>query len=235
MLQRAVLRVCAIMTLLPYILAGVLLVSSSWNYASQPDTTPTLVFTYPSHQLVKNQLLPLFTQIYNDLGYRIEFVEAEGVRAVSLLRAGVIDGDILRVGEVVAGLADQAILLQMDEIRVVLHCRLTLPCHQSLLQSTEVAIHIPIQDATLKQITKAITAHTYHLGDWDKALEMFALGRIDYLLWVEGKLLHTVSVPNSQKVITELGPYKLYHVIHRKHAALAPLVEARLGDIRNQS
>ncbi len=191
-------------------------------------TAKELIFTHSGHPKAKTVLIPLLEDIYDELGYQLTFQEAEGARALKLLNDGVVDGDVARLEPLLLGLHDAYPLVLLDTVQVVLYCRISIKCDNSILQNHRVNILIPTHDATLQLLTQDIKARQYFNSDWQNIITMFNAGKIDYLIWVESQFLAAPGLTNANKSDTSIGPFKVYHVLHKQHQALSEQVSKKL-------
>lgn len=193
-----------------------------------PSQADELLFSHSGHPVSKTVLIPLLQQIYGELGYQLSFQEAEGARAIKLLNDGVVDGDVGRLAPILHSLDTAMPAILLDSVSVVLYCRSELPCQHDVLDDARARILIPTQDATLQLLTREIKAKPYFNNDWDSIITMFNAGKIDYLLWIESRLLTPPTFAHANKTATRIGPFKLYHILHSRHQALFEPVSGQL-------
>lgn len=188
-----------------------------------------LVFSHSGHPASKTVLIPLLRQVYGELGYQLTFQEAEGARALQLLNDGLVDGDVARLAPLLRSLDSTLPVVLLDTVQVVLYCRQSLPCDDAVLQNPKQRILVPTQDATLQLLTNDIQAKRYFNSDWNNIIVMFNGGKVDYLLWIESDLLQAPALINANKTAATIGPFQLYHLLHKQHQPLAEQVSRELS------
>ncbi|WP_134057624.1 MULTISPECIES: hypothetical protein [Rheinheimera] len=186
-----------------------------------------LVFSHSGHPVNESVLIPLLQTWYNELGYTLSLQEAEGARAVKLLNDGLIDGDVARLSPLLQYLDPPAEAILLDTVQIVIYCRDGVPCHADLVSDRKVQILVPTQDTTLKLLTSDIAAKLYFNNNWQQVITLFNAGKIDYLLWPQSRLLPPPDILTKHYAITRIGPFKLFHILHPKHHALAQAVRQK--------
>lgn len=191
--------------------------------------TQHLVFSHSGHPVTRDRLIPLLQDVYANLGYQLAFQEADGARALKLLNDGLVDGDVGRLEPLLRKLDNAFPVVLLDTVQVVLYCRQSLPCDDAVLQNPKRHILVPTQDATLQLLTNDIQAKRYFNSDWHNIIVMFNGGKVDYLLWIESDLLQAPALVNANKTATTIGPFRLYHLLHKQHQPLAEQVSRELS------
>lgn len=190
-------------------------------FAGTSLSAKELLFSHSTHPVVNSVLIPMLEDVYSELGYKLRFQQAEGARVVKLLNEGMVDGDVARLAPILNSLNTAAAVAQLDTIHVILLCRKELRCTNTVLQDPKLRVLVPTVDATLTLLTNDILAKRYFNNDWDSIVAMFNAGKIDYLLWIESRLIPPLALSNANRSDTNIGPFGLYHILHNNHQHLA--------------
>ncbi|MBZ9612452.1 hypothetical protein [Rheinheimera maricola] len=193
-----------------------------------------LVFSHSGHPVTRDRLIPLLQEVYGNLGYQLTFQEADGARALKLLNDGLVDGDVGRLAPLLSKLDNAAPVVLLDTVQVVLYCRPDLPCDSAVLLDPKQRVLVPTQDATLQILTSDIQAKRYFNSDWHNIIVMFNAGKVDYLVWIESDLLQPPKLENANRSETNIGPFGLYHILHKKHQQLGSSIAVMLSKQLNQ-
>ncbi|MBU2113114.1 MAG: hypothetical protein KKE94_04990 [Gammaproteobacteria bacterium] len=190
-------------------------------FAGPTLSAKPLLFSHSTHPVVNTILIPMLEDVYSELGYQLTFQQAEGARAVKLLNEGAVDGDVARLQPLLSSLNDTIAVAQLDTIHVILLCRKDISCNEDVLLNPKLRVLVPTVDATLTLLTNDILAKRYFNNDWQNVVTMFNAGKVDYLLWIESRLIPPLPLTNANRSSTNIGPFGLYHILHKKHQHLA--------------
>ncbi|MDP4529109.1 hypothetical protein Q3O59_08710 [Alkalimonas delamerensis] len=203
-----------------------LLLCSATRLAAEPMPVKNLVISYSDHPYVMHILNPLLQAAYKELGYQVEFVQADGARAHTLFQRQLVDADSGRTSYWLAEYDAELPVIWLDTLQLSLYCRQEIPCNAEILQDPRVFIVIPAQESTYQQFQLEMNARPYFVSGFATAEKMLLSGRVDYLLWVEGQLLSPLNDPNLQRATGSLRQFDVYHVLHSHHQTLLPELEA---------
>lgn len=183
------------------------------------------VLSYSDHPFVMQVLNPLLQAAYQDIGYQVEFVQADGARAHTLFQRQLVDADSGRTSYWLDEYGAELPVIWLDTLQLSLYCRQQIPCNAEVLQDPRVFIVIPAQESTYQQFQLEMNARPYFVSGFATAEKMLLSGRVDYLLWVEGQLLSPLDDPNLQRATGSLRQFDVYHVLHSHHQTLLPELE----------
>ncbi|MBU2113825.1 MAG: hypothetical protein KKE94_08635 [Gammaproteobacteria bacterium] len=197
------------------------MIALSAIFAGATLSAKPLLFSHSTHPVVNTILIPMLEDVYSELGYQLTFQQAEGARAVKLLNEGAVDGDVARLQPILSSLDNAVTVAQLDTIHVILLCRKDISCNEDVLLNPKLRVLVPTVDATLTLLTNDILAKRYFNNDWHNVVAMFNAGKVDYLLWIESRLIPPLLLSNANRSSTNIGPFGLYHILHKKHQHLA--------------
>ncbi|TXH94340.1 MAG: hypothetical protein E6Q75_13405 [Rheinheimera sp.] len=192
-----------------------------------------LIFSYTNHPAITYTLLPLIQQAYQRLGIEVAFVEANGGRFLKLAETGQIDGDVGRADVLLPLLRDMLPAAFLDDAVVSYHCRPTIKCALTDLNDPQQQLHTPVVSQILPLMQIKIAARLYPVNDWIQLQHMYLQGRVDRFLWIETLTFASEPHTNTQKFVLSHPPVKLYHLLHRRHQALAVKAGAEIARLRD--
>ena len=190
-------------------------------FAATSLSAKELLLSHSSHPVMHNILIPMLQDVYGELGYNLTLQEAEGARVIKLMNEGLVDGDVARLEPILSHLKSAVAVVKLDSIQVILFCRKDISCDKDVLLNSKLRVLVPTVDATLTLLTNDILAKRYFNNDWDSIIAMFNAGKVDYLLWIESRLISPLALSNANRSDTNIGPFGLYHILHNSHQHLA--------------
>lgn len=196
--------------------------------AEKPVSLKPLLFSYVSHPIVEQQLKPLITEAYRNLGYDIRFVSMQSDRFIKQFESGAVDGDVARLHQLTAFLPSMLLVYKFDSLNLTLQCRPGLSCTQADLDNPDHLLFIPAQTQVFRTLQLSFGAKVYTVRDWSQLIELYNKGKIDRFFWLEGTLLKSGRLPPTSSVDIKTPALELYHILHKSNAHLAPLISTEL-------
>ncbi|MDP4529111.1 hypothetical protein Q3O59_08720 [Alkalimonas delamerensis] len=197
--------------------------------AAPPKAEQTLVFSHGGHPFVIQTLNPILQRIYHSLGYEIEFIKADGIRALSLFEQGLVDGDSSRTQFWLQQYNAELPKIQLDVIQIRLYCSQGVPCTTTVLQDPRALVVVPMQQANFSIYPLEIKAQLYFVSGFSAATQMLYQQRTHYLLWGEGALLAPPNQEGLQQSEVILGKFPNFHILQEQHRALLEKVQPLLA------
>uniref|UniRef100_A0A486XKB2 Uncharacterized protein n=1 Tax=Rheinheimera sp. BAL341 TaxID=1708203 RepID=A0A486XKB2_9GAMM len=190
-------------------------------FAATSLSAKELLLSHSPHPVMNNILIPMLQDVYGELGFNLTLQEAEGARVIKLMNEGLVDGDVARLEPILSHLESAVAVAKLDTIQVILLCRKDISCDEDVLLNPKLRVLVPTVDATLTLLTNDILAKRYFNNDWESIIAMFNAGKVDYLLWIESRLIPPLALSNANRSDTNIGPFGLYHILHNNHQYLA--------------
>jgi len=175
----------------------------------------------------------LLAKIYQELGFKVEFIPTPTKRGLLLVSAGVVDADSVRSRKTIAA---QPNLIRIDpsfnQVVQLLVCRKGIPCSGDILMDKNATILI--NSGAVNELTqKHITANIVINEKFDIYLDLIRAGRYHYALYpTDNKNMLKLK---QEFNVVEMSSSSFHHVVHKKHRALAPEIEKLLMKYRQEA
>ena len=210
--------------IVPALLLGIIL-QPFLVFAQQP-----LVITVVTSGTFTNTGKTILQEAYNRVGVPIEFVNYPGERALILSNDGVTDGELFRIdnmNEKYPNLVKVPVSYIPDEAVVFSKIDFTVDGWQSL-KSYKIGVRRGnkfVEHNTQKMLR-------YFAKGEKQMFEMLALDRVDIVVTNRLEGVDMINKLGYAKTIKPLKPpivtNPLFHYLHKKHAALVPLLASEL-------
>lgn len=166
--------------------------------------------------------------VYKDIGIELKVQPYPATRGILMLNEGLVDADIMRVGDLAKDF-DNIIVLEpaIYSGKVVLVCNTGLLCStDTLLDEKNYIMTTGIVRMLLKGLE--IKANLQSLENIETSLEMLKMGRVDYMI-MGTTSKHMEEIAKEYSVIPLKEVY-MHHVIHKKHQSMRQIIEKALQD-----
>jgi hypothetical protein len=201
------------------------------------ETPEHMTFSYINHPIIVAQILPLIEQTYKSLGIETEFIVQPSSRGLRNVSKGLMDGEAI-YGEILVGGYNNLLLIppSLGKWTYVLLCALQVPCNSHVIENEDVTIvltdssRVGLQDHYQQQQK----SHLYIINRIDLIHTLIGENRFSYGLYIMNDEQLAEIQPNDIKYV-RLFSTETYHIIHKKHAYLAPAVSAALKAALNNS
>lgn len=168
--------------------------------------------------------LKVIQEIYTELGFNVKSIATPALTGITLLSKGKVDGDAYRLGKVVTTF-DDLILVKPELIRatLVLLCIQEVECDRAVLDNSQNTL---LTNARALEYLKEVDVRATLLKDEviQHTVEMLVSGQVKYATFM---IDERQIIPKGMQMV-KLRNIFLYHVIHKKHAALLPQIEQKL-------
>lgn len=200
---------------------------SCFAVSDQNAEAKPFVITYVIYPDLEDYLR-LIENIYTELGFAVTLLPTPANRGLVLLNGGEVDADLLRVKNV-ASKYPNILLVEppLNGAELILLCVLGVRCHGDVLldKDADILMGEGVKEEFLpgEFLAKQISVPTI-----SSVKSMLSANRISYAIYVidmaMGKQIQ------KQFHYTVLKDLSIYHLINIKHAALLPLIEAKLRE-----
>jgi hypothetical protein len=202
---------------------AILLFVLSCQANSQPSPSQKIAISYVIYPQVE-PYVDLIEEIYTELGFKVTMIPTPSTRGLVMLNEGRVDADVVRLKQT-AKAYPQVILVEpaLKNAKLVLLCIKDIICDQSALKDRKVVILS--NDGVDPYITDLnISARIENPQGTVNILDMLKAKRANYgFFLMDGKTDFTQDFQ-----MWEIKEISVYHVIHKKHADLLPLIQQKL-------
>jgi hypothetical protein len=193
------------------------------NEASASAPQRNLVISYVVYPQVE-LYVEFIKDIYAELGYSVKMIPTPSTRGLTLLNEGEVDADVVRLKQTTLHYPNT--LLVEPALRtgsLLLLCSKEVVCDKSVLYDETTAVLAP--EAANVYINKFhFTARLIKTEGVMNVINMLQAKRSRYgFFFADGQL--DTSKTLSSVTIQDLA---VFHVIHKKHRALLPLIQQKL-------
>ncbi|WP_232283227.1 hypothetical protein [Paraglaciecola sp. T6c] len=168
--------------------------------------------------------LKVIQEIYTELGFNVKSIATPALTGITLLSKGKVDGDAYRLGKVVTTF-DDLVLVKPELIRatLVLLCIQEVECDRAVLDNSQNTL---LTNARALEYLKEVDVRATLIKDEviQHTVEMLVSGQVEYATFM---IDERQIIPKGMQMV-KLRNIFLYHVIHKKHAALLPQIEQKL-------
>ena len=172
--------------------------------------------------------LKVIQEIYTELGFNVKSIATTALRGITLLSEGKVDADAYRLGRVVTTF-DDLILVKPELIRatLVLLCVPEVECDRAVLNYSQNTL---LTNARALEYLNDVDIRATLLKDEviKHTVEMLVSGEVKYATFM---IDERQIIPKRMQMV-KLRNIFLYHVIHKKHAALLPQIEKKMRQKR---
>ncbi|KZN43851.1 hypothetical protein JL49_05340 [Pseudoalteromonas luteoviolacea] len=219
------------------VIIGLILTFSIASYATINITPPTkLTISYIDHPSVLNQALPLVAQAYQAERIDVDFVAIPSHRLINEIQAQHIDGDVILAKEIFSPYKELiAVGPPLTKVQFVLLCVEGVPCNLQVLQTSPKTI-LATDESMRVILNKFPTSRRnryYQLNQLGKLPHLLQEKRFEYAIYV---MSSSWPIPQALEHLNRhtLFETPAYHVVHKKHAAIANRIAPRLTAILNK-
>ena len=174
--------------------------------------------------------LKVIQEIYTELGFNVKSIATPALTGISLLSEGKVDGDAYRLGRVVTTF-DNVILVTPELVRatLVLLCLPDIQCDRAVLNNSKNTL---LTNERALGYLKDVDIRANLLKDEviKNTVEMLHSGEVKYATFM---IDERQIIPKGMQMV-KLRNIFLYHVIHKKHAALLPQIEKKMRQKRRK-
>jgi hypothetical protein len=168
----------------------------------------------------------LFVEIYSELGFKVEIIPTPSLRELILLNDGVVDSDVVRLGEIAKKYPN--VIVVKPELKLVslsLICAKGVPCNRSVLADKRVSILA--NDRMVGLIGKG-EFKSIHVDNelFSSVVSMLKADRYYYAVYVIDEVMKKKFDEDFQTI--ELKKLSINHVIHKKHIGLLPQIQEKI-------
>lgn len=220
-----------------FLLAIFLFALSQLAIAKNSSSFPIrLLISYTYHPQVELEYKPLIEKVYDELGIEITFVETTVKRGEYAMRKALVDGDVVYTEQTLPLVQDALkVDVPIGKFQLVLLCNLGMNCNQSALFEHNCIV---INNADLvfyEAFFDQNAADYYPIATYRNMLELMRLKRFNYAVYpLSGEEINGDYFKGEFERFVLAEDY-LFHVLHKKHAALIPHVEATLKKVLAES
>ncbi len=196
-----------------------------------PAQTDVLEISYLNHPSITGLALPIIKNAYQAAGIQAHFVEMPANRLLQLIDAGITDGDVLLAEEIFAPFNNIIkVGPPLTAVRFVLLCQPKLRCDHSVLSDSKVTLVSTDQSMRVIKAKYPQTQDTqfYNVNFLGKLPALLTSAHFDYAIYVMSK---DWPIPKelSHLTVFPLFDSHAYHVLHKKHAALAEKIAPEIA------
>ncbi|MFD2166813.1 hypothetical protein ACFSJY_11150 [Thalassotalea euphylliae] len=193
------------------------------------DSQPNIHFFKPVEEYL--------VKAYSRIGYRVNLIALSPGRSAKMAKSGELDGLAVRVEEIANTLDMIKVPVPLISGDLALYCQASVICELAVLDNPELVIGTLGGLNLTTQFMKQKKASTYQIADGAQLTDMFAKGRLDYILTFEigGQSLFrtgnndNILVDNVQKQV--IRTVKGYHLVQHKHHHLVEALTISLKAI----
>jgi len=185
----------------------------------------TFLISHASHPDIDG-INDLLAKVYQELGFKVEFLPTPTKRGLLLVIAGVVDADSARGIKTIAA---QSNLIRIDppfnQVVQLLVCKTGIPCNKNVLFDKKTTILInsgAVNDLTQKHISANLVINE----KFDIYLDLIRTGRYHYAIYPTDK--QNLEKLQQEFNLVELNTLTFHHVVHEKYSALVPEIEKLL-------
>lgn len=202
-----------------------LFLQEAWSEPSTEKTPFLISYTGSTEGQVYAEFIK---EIYEELGFEVTITIAPVKRGLMLLNNNMVDADVIRLRSITETYKN--IMLVEPPIAqglMVLLCKKTMPCDESILQDQ--SVYIQSNEGNLKLFKEdEIKAQILVNEMVNNTLNMLRAEHIHYALYsLDSRLLEMLS---SQFNYLKLKDVSGYHVINKKHAHLLPQIQQKITE-----
>ena len=193
-----------------------------------------LTVAHVDHPTVEKVYLPLIKAMYKEANIDIKlYYVNNSPRSIKALNDGLFDAD---VGKILESVQDYENIIHVPTpiatTGLYLACSQKVVCERSILLNKYIQIASPYTADIIKNITPLIAELTI-ISSKAKTTQMLILGRVDYVLFGDDTRTKMEELQRNFQVI-EIETANIYHVLHKKHAALIPCLNQALKEVKRQ-
>ncbi|KZN29735.1 hypothetical protein N475_05405 [Pseudoalteromonas luteoviolacea DSM 6061] len=220
------------------VIIGLILTFSVASFATENQVTSTkLTISYIDHPSILNKALPLIEKAYQAENINVDFVAIPSHRLINEIQSQHTDGDVILAKEIFAPYKELiAVGPPLTKVQFVLLCVESVPCNQRVIQTSPKTI-LATDESMRVILNKFPTSRR------NRYYQLNQLGRLPHLLQ-EQRFEYAIYVMSSSwpipQALEHLNRHVLfeshaYHVVHKKHAALAEKIAVRITEILNNN
>ena len=192
----------------------------------------TFLISHASHPDIDG-IHDLLAKVYQQLGFKVEFLPTPTKRGLLLVIAGVVDADSVRG---IKGIAAQPNLIRIDppfsQVVNLLVCKTGIPCKKDVLFDKNATILInrgAVNDLSQKHIIANLVINE----KFDIYLDLIRAGRYHYAIYPTDK--QYLEKLQQEFNLVELNTSTYHHVVNKKHRALVPEIEKLLKKYQQEA
>ena len=181
-----------------------------------------LVVSYVQTPEVAQNVLPFMKKVYESAGITASFSPVAIERGLFALQEGVVDADVMRIKEA-ADEFDNIITVgpPLTGINIVLYCRIEFPCDSTVFNQRVHPIAVPNVRFFWEQVLNKEQFDIQIINSWAQVKGLFQKNRINYFVWMELTRFNNNESSPLTTNSTIIYKSEMYHVINKKHQALA--------------
>ena len=195
--------------------------------SSELQLPKKLTITTSTHPAVIEHFEPWVKSAYAELGIEIEILNLNEKRTLILLQNGDVDGDIIRTEQVLATLHSVVPVYMLGEARVYLVCQPVLNCNSSILNNPDLILGTVAGNAYCQQLLEGTQIEQMHYTTYQLLQQSYQQQRVDAFIEIRNSYESYKAFPKHAGTF-ELGHIRGFHLLHKKHKHLVPLVAEKL-------
>lgn len=195
------------------------------------NKTPPLkkfVISHVAHPKI-DSLNILLADVYQQLGFKVEFIPVPSRRGLSLVNDGIVDGDSIRVQNNIKNYKNILIVKpSLLHIYIVLVCQKGIPCAENVLKDNK--SQVMLGRGAREIINEKGYSATFVLNEkQDIILELLRANRFHYALY-NVNASYQKELQQEFNLVVIASP-KYFHVINKKHLKMLPAIEKKLKEV----
>lgn len=191
-----------------------------------------LTISTSTHPAVTEHFQPWVKSAYDELGIETEFLMLNEQRALILLQNGELDGDIIRTEQVLSTLHSVLPVYMLGEARVYLVCRPRLDCNRNILSNPNLILGSVAGNAYFQQLLEGAQIAQMSYTTYQLLQQSYQQKRVDAFIEIRNSYESGKSFPQHAGIF-ELGHIRGFHLLHKKHQHLIPLIAEKLKSTAN--
>ncbi len=196
-----------------------------------PGYAKKLAISHVEHPTVEKVYLPLIQAMYKAANIEIElYYVNNSPRSIKGLNDGLFDAD---VGKILLSVENYENIIHVptpiSKVSLFLACAKDVKCNKSVLLNEQLIIASPYPKSIIENITP-IEAVITLISSKAKTTQMLELGRVEYILFGDDTQTKMFGLQRNFQII-EIERAYIYHVLHKKHAGLIPLLDKALKQV----
>lgn len=205
-------------------------VHSAENPTPDNSLPKRLSISTGTHPAVVEHFQPWVKQAYAELGIEIEFLTLNEERSLVLLQNGEIDGDIIRSEQIIAQLQELYPVFLLGEAQVYLVCRPRVECNDSTFYNSKLILGFVAGNNYLQELLLGTEIAQMRYTSYQLLQKSYQQKRVDAYVEIRNPYEAGKSFPKSAGIFN-LGQVRGFHVLHKKHRHLIPLVAEKLQEL----
>lgn len=190
-----------------------------------------LIISHASHPDI-DHINDLLAKVYQELGFKVEFIPVPSKRGLLLVIAGVVDADSVRG---IKAITAQQNLIRIDppfnQVVNLLVCKTGIPCNKNVLFDENSTI-LTNSGAVNNFAQTHISSNLVINEKLDIYLDLIRAGRYHYAIYPTAK--QNLETLQQEFNLVELNTLTYHHVVHEKYSALVPEIEKLLNKYQQE-